>query len=181
MQARLLFALACALVLAASTMRPAHAEKICAYAMPAEMISKVYSGTAKAGEDFEFRTAQSMVLDDGTNVPAGTLGYGIIRSASAAGRHNHDGMLALEPRYIVVNKPKGGVKRLEVTMNPTLPVTWTPAEPLLNKAASHVPMPIPGLVMTGVNMVRWGRNITLGPGFGFSVIEVGNLARGPVC
>jgi hypothetical protein len=35
--------------------------------------------------------------------------------------------------------------------------------------------------MTGVNMVRWGRNITLGPGFAFSVLEVDDLARGPVC
>jgi hypothetical protein len=35
--------------------------------------------------------------------------------------------------------------------------------------------------MSGVNSVRWGRNITLGPGFVFSVIAVDNLERGPVC
>jgi hypothetical protein len=32
-----------------------------------------------------------------------------------------------------------------------------------------------------VNTLRWGRNITLGPGFRFTVIPVGNLARGAVC
>lgn len=181
MQARLLLALISVLVVAASATRPASAEKICAFAMPTQMVSKLYSGTAKAGQDFEFRVAQPITLDDGTSIPAGTVGYGVVRSASSAGRHNHDGMIAIEPRYIVVPKPKGGVKRVEVTMNPTLPVTWTPSEPLLNKAASHVPMPIPGLVMSGINMVRWGRNITLGPGFGFSVVPVGDLARGAVC
>ena len=55
-----------------------------------------------------------------------------------------------------------------------------PDEPLLNKAASHVPLPIPGLVMSGVNMVRFGRNITLGPGFTFAIIEVESL-KGPIC
>jgi hypothetical protein len=160
----------------------ARARKICAYAMPSEMVDKVYSGTAHPGEPFRFRITTDTVLDGGVKVPAGTIGYGVIRAASAAGRHNHDGMIALEPRYLVVEKVKGaGDERIPVTMNPTLPVAWTPAEPLLNKAASHVPLPVPGLIMTGVNTVRWGRNITLGPGFLFTVLPVENLAHGPIC
>ncbi len=155
---------------------------MCAWQIPSEMVSTVFSGDAHSGEPFRFKVAESTQLDDGTKVPAGTLGYGIIRAASSAGRHNRDGMLALEPRYIVLEKGKGVPERVvPVTMNPQLPVTWTPSEPLLNKAAGHIPMPIPGLVMTGVNMVRWGRNITLGPGFTFTVLPVENLARGPVC
>jgi hypothetical protein len=160
---------------------PAGATKICAYAMPSEMLDNIYSGTARAGQPFRFRVTAEVALDDGTKVPAGTLGYGVIRAASAAGRHNHDGMLSLEPRYLVVDKAKGGAQRVAVTMNPMLPVAWTPSEPLLNKAASHVPLPVPGLIMTGVNTVRWGRNITLGPGFTFTVLPVENLARGPIC
>jgi hypothetical protein len=145
------------------------------------MVSKVFSGTARSGQVFQFKVVQDAVLDDGMKVPAGTIGYGIISAASAAGRHAHDGSIGLEPRYLIVPKPKGGLTRVQVTMNPNLPVVWTPAEPLLNKAASHVPLPIPGLIMTGVNEVRWGRNITLGPGFGFGVIVVDDLSRGPVC
>jgi hypothetical protein len=160
---------------------PAGATKICAYAMPSEMLDKVYSGTARAGQPFRFKIVAPVQLDDGTKVPAGTLGYGVIRAASAAGRHNHDGMLSLEPRYLVVTKAAGGAERVPVTMNPTLPVAWTPSEPLLNKAASHVPLPVPGIIMTGVNTVRWGRNITLGPGFTFTVLPVDNLAHGPIC
>ncbi len=145
------------------------------------MVDHVYSGTARSGSPFRFRVTQDAALVDGTKVPEGTLGYGIIRAASSAGRHNHDGMLSLEPRYIVVTNANGGTERVPVTMNPMLPVAWTPSEPLLNKAASHVPLPVPGLVMTGVNMVRWGRNITLGPGFTFTVLPVDNLAHGPIC
>jgi hypothetical protein len=164
----------------ALTAAPAGAEKICMDAIPAEMLDKVASATARAGGVFHFKIRQTVTLQDGTLVPAGTLGYGLIRSASAAGRHMHDGSIDLEPRYLVVAKTQGGYKHLHVAMDPTLPPVWTPSEPLLNKAASHVPLPIPGLVMTGVNYVRWGRNITLGPGFAFAVIPAEDL-RGPIC
>jgi hypothetical protein len=174
--------LAGALAVVSLAPSPARAAKVCAWAIPSEMISTVFSGSAHSGAPFRFKVAESTALDDGTTVPAGTLGYGIIRAASSAGRHNHDGMLSLEPRYIVLEKANSTAERIvPVTMNPLLPVTWSPSEPLLNKAASHVPMPVPGLVMSGVNMVRWGRNITLGPGFTFTVLPVENLARGPVC
>jgi hypothetical protein len=168
---------ACAALVAA----PANAAKVCAWSVPSEMLDHVYSGTARAGQTFRFKVVQDVTLDNGTPVPAGTIGYGIVRAASAASRHNHDGMIALEPRYLLVPTVVGGFERVPVTMNPMLPVSWSPSEPLLNKAASHVPLPIPGLIMTGVNQVRWGRNITLGPGFTFTVLPVDNLAHGPIC
>jgi hypothetical protein len=179
--ARSLLVLAVVAAGAALVPAPVRAAKICAYSMPSEMLDRVYSGTARAGQPFKFRVTSDMTLDDGTKVPAGTLGYGVIRAASAAGRHNHDGSLSIEPRYLVVANDKGVQTHVPVTMNPTLPTIWTPSEPLLNKAASHVPLPVPGLIMTGVNAVRWGRNITLGPGFSFTVLPVQNLARGPIC
>ncbi len=157
MRARSLLALAGALAVFSLATPPARAAKVCAWQIPSEMVDKVFSGSAHSGAPFRFKVAQSTQLDDGTAVPAGTPGYGIIRAASSAGRHNHDGMLSLEPRYIVLEKANGAERVVPVTMNPLLPVTWTPSEPLLNKAASHVPLPIPGLVMSGVNMVRWGR------------------------
>ena len=181
MRARLLLALASVLAVVSLAPAPVRAAKVCAWQIPSEMLSTVFSGNAHSGAPFRFKVAESTALDDGTQVPAGTPGYGIIRAASSAGRHNRDGMLSLEPRYIVLEAANGAERVVPVTMNPLLPVTWTPSEPLLNKAASHVPLPIPGLVMTGVNMVRWGRNITLGPGFKFTVLPVENLARGPVC
>jgi hypothetical protein len=161
--------------------RQAAADKICAFAIPVEMVDKIDSKTARSGGEFRFKVAQTMTLSDGTVVNKGTLGYGVIRSVSAAGRHAHDGSLTIEPRYLMVHTKEDTYDHVDVTMTPTLPVMWTPSEPLINKAASHVPLPVPGLAMTAINTVRWGRNITLGPGFMFSVLPVGNLARGPVC
>jgi hypothetical protein len=160
---------------------PARAVKVCAYAIPAEMLDKVASATARVGDAFRFRTTEELTLDDGAVIPAGTLGYGIIREASAAGRHDKNGVIALEPRYLIVVKPSGATERLEVAMNPTLPLAYSPDTTLIEKGISHIPLPVPGLVMTGVNAVRWGKNITIGPGFTFSVLPVGNLARSPVC
>jgi hypothetical protein len=180
-RARLLLAFAACLAAGSAVGAPARAAKVCAWSIPVEMIDKVESRSSKAGQPFRFRVAQDAATDEGTKIPAGTIGYGVIRSADAAGRHNHDGSLAIEPRYVVVRKSAGVMTRVEVTMSPTLPVVWTPSEPLLNKAASHVPLPVPGLIMTGVNEVRWGRNITLGPGFKFSVLPVDDLTKGPIC
>lgn len=160
---------------------PVRATKVCAYAIPAEMLDKVASASARAGDAFRFRTAEVMTLEDGAVIPAGTLGYGIVREASAAGRHDHNGVIALEPRYLIVEKPDGNAARIDVAMNPTLPLAYSPETTLIEKGISHIPLPVPGLVMTGVNTVRWGKNITIGPGFTFSVLPVGNLARSPVC
>jgi hypothetical protein len=168
--------------LALSTGAPARAAKVCAWSVPVEMVDTVESAKARAGGTFRFKVTADATRDDGTKIPAGSIGYGVIREASAAGRHKHDGSLSLEPRYIIVPKGNAATQRIEVTMSPTLPVTWTPSEPLLNKAASHIPLPVPGLIMTGVNTVRWGKNITLGPGFTFTVLPVENLAsNGPLC
>ena len=178
---RTLLALALITAIAAASPEPARAAKVCAWSIPVEMVDNVFSGNARAGTVFRFRVTADASREDGVAIPAGSMGYGVIRGASAAGRHNRDGMLSLEPRYVEVPKSHG-TTRVEVTMNPTLPVQWSPSEPLLNKAASHVPLPVPGLIMTGVNQVRWGRNITLGPGFSFTVLPVENLvAKAPVC
>lgn len=174
------FVICAAALGAAVAPRPAAAERTCAFALPVEMVSKVDSGKAQSGNAFSFKTREAMTLRDGTVVPEESKGEGIIREVSAAGRKNHDGSLALEPRYVMVHAPKGW-KRIEVTMNPTLPVIWTPTQPLLQKAAGFIPMPVPGLAMQGINLVRFGRNITLGPGWTFSVIPVGDLSRTPVC
>lgn len=145
------------------------------------MVDRVDSRYARAGGTFRFRTTQDAKFDGGENVPKGTTGYGVVRFADAAGPRSHDGALALEPRYLVVPTRDGRSERLEVTMNPTLPAMWTPREPLLQQAASKVPLPLPGIAITAMNAMKWGRNITLGPGFTFSILPITNLARGPIC
>ncbi len=127
MRVRFVLALAaCGVLTAAAAARSRLARQhICVAALPVEMVDKIDSKTARAGGTFRFKTAQDEQIDDGTTVAAGTPGYGLVRYASPAGRNGHDGSLALEPRYLVVAKPQGGYKRVDVTMNPTLPPEWT--------------------------------------------------------
>jgi hypothetical protein len=170
-----------ALLLVCSMAAPARAVKQCAYEMPVEMVDSLDSRTARSGGIFRFKVSEDAVSDDGIPIPKDTIGYGVIRAVDQAGRHAHDGSIAIEPRYLVVPKAKGGFIRIDVTMNPTMPPAWGPNEPLVQKAMGHVPIPVPGMVMSGINMVRYGRNITLGPGFHFSVIPMKTLQKGPIC
>jgi hypothetical protein len=180
-RARTLLALAACAAAVSLGPAPARATKICYAEIPVGMLDKVFSGSARPGNVFRFRVEHPETLDDGMMIPEGTLGYGVVRYAEPAGPHAHDGVLALEPRYLIVPKPFGGVTRVEVTMNPTLPVTYTPAGMLSQGMSAAQSVPVAGLAVTAVNVVRWGRNLTLGPGFSFSVLPVDNLARGPVC
>ena len=111
------------------------------------------------------------------------MGYGVIRAASAAGRHNHDGMLSLEPRYLDRSaSARAATTRVEVTMNPTLPVSGRRPSRCSTKPPRTCRSRFPGLIMTGVNKVRWGRNITLGPGFTFTrAAGRESRAAAPVC
>ena len=185
--------LAAVVVLASCLVARPHAaaaSKVCAFSIPAEMVDKVESKDARSGGTFRFRTTQEVQIGNGITIPSGTIGYGIVREADPAGRRDHDGSLALEPRYLDVLKPRpqagskakgGGLTRVDVTMDPTLPVVWTPRTTLIQQGMSHVPLPVPGIAMTAINQVRWGRNVTLGPGFKFAVIPASNLSQGPIC
>jgi len=82
--ARSLVAVASTAILATLAAAPVDAAKICAWSVPSEMLDHVYSGTARAGQTFRFKVVQDAELDTGTPVPAGTVGYGIVRAASAA-------------------------------------------------------------------------------------------------
>jgi hypothetical protein len=143
------------------------------------MVDTVKSATAREGGQFRFRITETVTIEDGTVIEEGTPGFGVIRSASPAARGNHDGIIALEPRYLMVRKPQGGWKRVEVSMDPTLPPVWTANETVLSKASNL--LPVPGFVVSSVNAFRWGRNISLGPGFVFAVIPIPDLSKAPIC
>jgi hypothetical protein len=143
------------------------------------MVDTVKSINAREGGQFRFRITDTVTIEDGTVIEEGTPGYGVIRSASPAARGNHDGIIALEPRYLMVRKPQGGWKRVEVSMDPTLPPIWTANETVLSKASNL--LPVPGFVVSSVNAFRWGRNISLGPGFVFAVIPIPDLSKAPIC
>ena len=64
------------------------------------------SARAKGGEVFKFRLVETARAADGTTVPAGTLGYGIVSNVQHADRGGRPGYLALEARFFVLGDGK---------------------------------------------------------------------------
>ena len=64
------------------------------------------SAKAKGGEVFKFRLVEPARASDGTVVPAGTLGYGIVSNVQHAERGGRPGYLALEARFFVLGDGK---------------------------------------------------------------------------
>jgi len=174
--------LVCACLALAATPARAANELTCLNAIRAEMIDSVDSATAAPGRAFRF-----MITEDASvmlasqpaplPVPRWTIGWGVVRAVTPASRGNHYGSLALEPRYLVL--PGGRV--VQVSMNPTLPASISRDTPGIEKAMSHVPIPIPGFAMTAVNSLRRGRDVIVGFGFQFSVVPIRALSLGPDC
>lgn len=144
--------------------------------IPVAMVSTVDSGTAIPGQVFRFRVKTTVTVNGG-RFTAGTEGWGLVRSASKAGRHDQYGFIALEPRYLVLV----GGKRQEVSMDPYMPTVFTTATPNLEKAIGRIPNPIPGLLMAGIGYLRFGKNVTVGPGFSFYVVPIFDLTKNGSC
>jgi len=180
--ARVAVALACAWF--AFLALPAHAagSVTCLSAIPAEMIDTIDSATARPGRAFRFMITEDSLIQlasapDPVPVPRWTLGWGVLRAVNAASRGNHYGSIVLEPRYLVL--PGGRV--IQVSMNPTLPASISSDTPGVEKAVSHMPIPIPGLAMTAVNTLRRGRDVIVGLGYTFSIVPIRALSLGPDC
>jgi hypothetical protein len=148
----------------------------CATNIPVVMGDTVASDKALQGAYFRFMTTAAERF--GTiSVPKGVWGYGIIRAVNPAGRRNQYGSVSLEPRYIAL----GHGKRIDVSMDPSIPVALTSRTPTVDQYASHIPIPIPGIAMSAVNLVRMGKNVTLGPGFPFAVVPLFDPTHNPGC
>ena len=146
---------------------------VCEAGIPATMIDKVDSATAYPGMRFRFRITQPSNID-GRIVKAGAVGYGYVREVSAASNRDRNGSLALEVREII-----SGSTRLQVMADPREATLWAPATSLAERASGYVP--IAGLIRTAVNTVRDGRNVTIGPGFNFHVVSIGNVTQMQPC
>ncbi|GAC1537929.1 MAG: hypothetical protein NVS2B17_11250 [Candidatus Velthaea sp.] len=165
-----------AVLLAIAAAVTARAAAACETGIPAAMFDRLDSATARPGQVFRFKTTRT-AAPNGILIPPGTIGVGVVRAVTRAGRRNRYGSLAIEPRYLVLPH----ARQQQVSMDPTLPAAWSSNEPNLEKAAGHVPIPLPGLAMSAVNIVRFGRDVTLGPGFVFDVVPVFDLLRHPAC
>jgi len=111
---------------------------------------------------------------DGHLLPVDTIGYGYVRHVSAASNRNRDGSIVLEPREIIDEN-----LRIQVMGDPRELAILSPAVTFGERASGY--LPIPGILRTAVNQVRNGRNITIGPGFLFHVIALGDPRKMAPC
>lgn len=91
-----------ALAVPGAAQAPADARKPCVHTLVA-MEDNVDSAHAHAGDVFRFRLVDAATAPDGTPVPAGSLGYGVVANASHADRGGRAGYLALETRFLVLD------------------------------------------------------------------------------
>ena len=88
-------------------MLPTHAQTApdtrppCRHALVA-MDDAIDSSHAKSGDTFRFNLVDATAAPDGTAIPAGTIGYGIVANAAHADKGGRGGYLALETRFFVL-------------------------------------------------------------------------------
>jgi hypothetical protein len=163
-----------ALIVAASVMSPQPARSsdlVCYTLIPATMVTTVSSAAGYSGQVFQFRTT-SAVSSNGFDFPAGSAGYGVVLSAVPASNRNRNGIVVLEPRFLLVDG-----QQVQVTGDPADASILTHGASLIGVGAGAIP--VPGLGFA-VDEAAKGTNITIGPGYSFHVVPIGNLQqRGP--
>lgn len=164
----------CALAALLVPVVPAQAwQTQCNAAISATMIDSVNSGSAYPGMKFRWKTTEAGNFL-GTVVPKGTIGYGYVRAVTGASNRNRNGSLILEMRELVYRN-----RLIEVMVDPQSSAVWAPAMTMTDRATNYIP--IAGLIRTAVNEVRDGKNITIGPGFAFKVVALGDPRKTSPC
>lgn len=159
------------LVLVAINNGSAAAGLSCYARIPATMLTTVKSAGGFSGQVFRFKTTAS-VTSNGILVPSGTLGYGIVLSAIPASNRARNGIVVLEARYLIL-----GGQRVQVTGDPVDASILTHGASLIGLGAGAIPVPGLGFIL---DEAIQGTDITVGPGYQFHVVPIGDLQqRGP--
>ena len=150
---------------------PARADLQCYTLIPATMLTTVSSAGGYSGQVFQFRTTAA-ASSNGIEVPAGSPGYGVVLSAVPASNRARNGIVVLEARFLVVDG-----QQVQVTGDPQDASILTHGASVLGTGAGAIPVPGLGLA---IDEAIKGTNITVGPGYNFHVVPIGNLQeRGP--
>jgi len=149
---------------------PSDAALSCYALIPVQMMSTVSSAAGFSGQVFRFQTTET-VSSNGTTYPAGTVGYGAVLNAIPASNRARNGIIILEPRFLLVNGQEVQVAGAPIDASI---LTHDPSALALGARV----LPFGGSI--AANEAINGTNITVGPGYVFHVVPVGNLQeRGP--
>jgi hypothetical protein len=125
-----------------------------------ETVSPVDSGKVKAGDFFRFKSVGAVVLDGKVVIPSGTMGYGIVTLAIAAGR-GHGGALGLEPLYFQLSN---GEQIHVVRDRRPNALSAQGFNGHLPAYAGAVPLPGIGLIVGAWDALHKGKDVTIAPG-----------------
>ena len=130
----------------------------CVRAM-AEMTTDVDSAHARSGDSFQFQTVEPARAPDGTAIPPGTRGFGVVAIAQHAERGGRGGYVVIETRFLALP-------------NAHVPVTidWTTAARAAATGSSrNIPgfvgaIPFVGYVLGPYGFIHHGSDVTIAHG-----------------
>jgi hypothetical protein len=152
---------------------PGDARPPCRHVLVA-MDDNVDSAQAKAGDVFHFRLVDPVTAPDGTALPVGTLGYGVVANSAHAERGGRGGYLALETRFFLA--PDGHhvpaiIDRFNDSASTALGATAN-APGLLGM------IPIVGYAVGGYDAMHHGKDATIARGTRVGVFVGDDAALG---
>lgn len=115
------------------------------------------SSRAHSGDVFRFEVVDVMTAPDGTVVPAGTAGYGVVANASHAERGGRGGYLALETRFVVL--PDG--KHVQTMIDRVNDEKSTAVGSSANAPGVLGLVPIVGYAVGGYDSLHHGKDATI--------------------
>jgi hypothetical protein len=121
------------------------------------MDDTVDSSRSKSGDVFRFRLVDPAVAPDGTALPAGSLGYGVVANAAHADRGGRPGYLAIETRFFVL----GDGRHVQAIIDRATDEASTAVGATANAPAVLGLIPIVGYAVGGYDAMHHGRDATI--------------------
>ena len=132
------------------------------------------SSRVKGGEVFKFRSVDPVRAADGTVVPPGTLGYGVISNVQHADRGGRPGYLAIETRFFVLPDGKHVTTIIDwATDEGSTAVGGTANAPYLLGL-----IPLVGYAVGGYDAMHHGKDATIPKGTRVKVLVGDDAALG---
>ncbi|MDB5070355.1 MAG: hypothetical protein JWM87_1466 [Candidatus Eremiobacteraeota bacterium] len=131
----------------------------CVRAMVA-MDETIDSSRSKSGDVFKFVLVEPATAPDGTAIPAGNLGYGVVANAAHAERGGRAGYLALETRFLLVGDGKDA-KHVPAIIDRATDQKSTAVGATANAPGLLGLIPIVGYAVGGYDSLHHGKDATI--------------------
>jgi hypothetical protein len=145
----------------------------CRHALVA-MDDSVDSAHAKSGDVFRFQLVEAATAPDGTALPVGTPGYGVVANSAHAERGGRAGYLALEARFFVV----GDGRHVPAIIDRFTDVASSAVGATANAPGLLGLIPIVGYAVGGYDSLHHGKDATIPRGTRVGVFVGDDAALG---